>query len=78
MLSKLTFLIYLNDDFGGGGTSFYAPSTVDGVLDCRAVRPVAGSALVFPHGATSAALHEGSGVTHGTKYVIRSEVLYAR
>jgi len=78
VLSKQTFLIYLNDDFIGGGTTFYAPSSVNGVLDCRALRPVTGSALVFPHGASSAALHEGSGVARGTKYVIRTEVLYAR
>eukprot|EP00656_Telonema_subtile_P041916 TRINITY_DN47257_c0_g1_i1.p1 TRINITY_DN47257_c0_g1~~TRINITY_DN47257_c0_g1_i1.p1 ORF type:complete len:163 (-),score=35.23 TRINITY_DN47257_c0_g1_i1:101-589(-) len=27
VLSKFTFLIYLNEDFTGGGTTFYAPSS---------------------------------------------------
>jgi hypothetical protein len=42
-----------------------------------AVVPTAGSALVFPHGdAAGSLLHEGSGVTRGAKFVIRTEVLY--
>jgi hypothetical protein len=77
VLSKSTFLIYLNQDFQGGGTTFYAPSWTEGKLDRRAVIPKTGAALVFPHGATGdAALHEGSEVLNGTKYVIRTEVLY--
>jgi len=77
VLSRYTFLIYLNEDFAGGGTSFYSPSAVtDGLLERRAVRPRTGAALVFPHGATDAALHEGSEVLSGVKYVIRTEVLF--
>jgi len=76
LLSRYTYLIYLNDSFEGGGTSFYSPSRDDGVLHMRAVRPMEGCALVFPHGKMSAALHEGSGVTKGVKYVIRTEVLF--
>eukprot|EP00605_Chrysophyceae_sp_TOSAG23-4_P001006 GSChrysophyteH1.ASY1.ANO1.1107.1 assembled CDS len=77
ILSKYTFLIYLNQGFEGGCTTFYAPSDQEGVLDRRAVVPMAGSALIFPHGASgNAALHEGSAVTAGIKYVIRTEVLY--
>jgi hypothetical protein len=33
--------------------------------------------LVFPHGDTAGSLvHEGSAVTRGIKYVVRSDVLY--
>jgi hypothetical protein len=78
VLSKYTFLLYLNEDFTGGGTSFYSPCELEeGLLERRAVRPRAGSALVFPHGATNAALHEGSEVETGLKYVIRTEILFA-
>eukprot|EP00040_Diaphanoeca_grandis_P005105 m.31408 g.31408 ORF g.31408 m.31408 type:complete len:484 (-) comp16453_c0_seq1:70-1521(-) len=75
--SKLTFLIYLNEDFGGGCTTYYAPrQDCEGVMDRRGVKPRCGSAMVFPHGDTQGALlHEGSGVTRGVKYVIRTDVL---
>jgi hypothetical protein len=93
--SRLTFLIYLNDDgsdgdgrhvtddsdtFTGGETTFFAPSAeADGCLVARGVRPRAGNILVFPHGDTAGALvHEGSPVTSGAKFVVRSEVLYER
>ncbi|KAJ7100771.1 hypothetical protein B0H15DRAFT_817247 [Mycena belliarum] len=75
--SRLTFLIYLNDGFDGGCTTFFMPSSAHGVLEARPVRPRAGTVCVFPHGAAQGSLlHEGSGVTEGTKYVIRTEVLY--
>ncbi|KAJ7267234.1 hypothetical protein C8J57DRAFT_362283 [Mycena rebaudengoi] len=75
--SRLTFLIYLNDDFDGGCTTFFLPSRETGVLEARPVKPRIGSVCVFPHGAARGSLlHEGSGVTEGTKYVIRTEVLY--
>jgi hypothetical protein len=39
----------------------------------------AGTALLFPHGDTQGVLlHEGSGVTEGAKYVVRTDVLYMR
>jgi predicted 2-oxoglutarate/Fe(II)-dependent dioxygenase YbiX len=62
--SALTFMIYLNDDFEGGETAFQD----------RVVRPRCGSALFFFH----AILHEGREVTRGQKYVLRSDVMYAR
>ena len=76
-LSKMTFLIYLNEDFDGGETKFYCPSgRSEGGLDRQGIVPTAGSALVFMHGDVSGAvLHEGAGVTRGTKYVVRTEVL---
>jgi len=75
--SRLTFLIYLNDDFAGGCTTFFLPSAEHGVLEARPVKPRTGTVCVFPHGAARGSLlHEGSGVTEGAKYVIRTEVLY--
>jgi len=73
--SCLTFLIYLNDDFEDGTTTFYMPAAEEGCLDARGVKPCAGHVLCFPHGSLAAALHEGSAVTKGCKYVMRSDVL---
>ncbi|EFJ43859.1 hypothetical protein VOLCADRAFT_95944 [Volvox carteri f. nagariensis] len=77
--SRLTFLVYLNDDFEGGATTFYTPAPPGSgcCLAAHSVKPVAGNILVFPHGDTQGSLvHEGSAVTRGSKYVIRTEVLY--
>lgn len=60
--SFLTFLIYLNDNFTGGSTDFI----------WERVTPKAGAALVFPHRLA----HQGSKVTSGVKYVLRTDVLY--
>lgn len=90
VVSRLTVLIYLNDDFVGGETKFYQPlverdSTIPEVI--ASIRPVAGSVLVFPQAVTEEAVdyarkhwpvHEGSPVKSGrAKYVIRSDVLFA-
>jgi 2OG-Fe(II) oxygenase superfamily len=75
--SKLTFLVYLSDEFDGGCTTFFTPSAVAGRLNARGVKPRAGAVLCFPHGNSAGALlHEGTGVTSGTKYIIRGDVLY--
>lgn len=75
--SLFTFLIYLNDDFRGGETTFFIPSVKDGVINAYPVRPVMGSVAVFPHGeARGALLHEGTGVVEGAKYVVRTDVEY--
>ncbi|PQO36670.1 prolyl hydroxylase family protein [Blastopirellula marina] len=63
--SDFTFLVYLNDDFAGGGTRFFKP----GVFR---IEPKAGSALLFHH----PQLHEGEVVERGVKYVLRSDVMY--
>ena len=78
--SRLTFLIYLNAGFDGGGTTFFLPGEVEGHIDAWGVEPCAGACLVFPHGdATGSLVHEGSCVAPGgVKYVIRSDVLYER
>lgn len=75
--SRLTFLVYLNENFEGGATTFFLPSACEGVLDSFPVRPREGCVVVFPHGDTEGSLlHEGSGVTRGAKYIIRTDVLY--
>jgi hypothetical protein len=75
--SLFTFLIYLNDEFEGGETTFFIPSLRDGVMNAYPVNPVMGSVAMFPHGETRGALlHEGTGVIKGAKYVIRTEVEY--
>lgn len=75
--SLFTFLIYLNDDFEGGETTFFLPSVKEGVLNAYPVKPVMGGVAVFPHGDSKGALlHEGTGVRSGAKYVIRTDVEY--
>ncbi|KZT41951.1 hypothetical protein SISSUDRAFT_1069674 [Sistotremastrum suecicum HHB10207 ss-3] len=89
LYSRLTFLIYLNDNFDGGCTTFFLPSfqslqsvstgvSGGGMIEARPVKPLQGAVCVFPHGsAQGSLLHEGSGVDgDGAKYVIRTEVLY--
>jgi hypothetical protein len=72
--SLFTFMIYLSDDFEGGATSFsindigVAP---DGMLR---ILPKKGTALLFHH----PVVHRGDPVTVGRKYVLRTDVMYAR
>jgi prolyl 4-hydroxylase len=63
--SELTFMVYLNDAFTGGKTTFWDFGA--------SVSPRAGSALLFQH----FTLHEGCVVESGVKYVLRSDVMYA-
>lgn len=81
--SVYTFVLYLNDDFEGGETAFYLPkssTTIPATLgDFKqiSVQAMAGAALIFPHGADpQSPLHEGTVVPSGTKYIIRTDVLY--
>jgi prolyl 4-hydroxylase len=60
--SRMTFMIYLNDDFIGGETDF----------GDFVVNPKSGSALCFLH----SLMHEGRVVSSGTKYVLRTDVMY--
>jgi prolyl 4-hydroxylase len=61
--SRLTLMIYLNDDFEGGHTRF----------EDAIIRPERGTALFFVHHL----LHEGAIVTRGQKYVLRTDVMYS-
>jgi prolyl 4-hydroxylase len=64
--SLLTFMVYLNEDFEGGATQFHHYETT--------VVPKTGTALLFQH----RLLHEGCLVHSGTKYVLRSDIMYRR
>ena len=75
-LSFPRFLIYLNDDFEGGETTFYLPGASR--LHAYRVRPRAGAVLCFPQSNTASLLHEGSAVTRGRKYVIRRRAAYGQ
>lgn len=65
--SIITFMVYLNDGFTGGGTIFH-PRTGEKIE----VVPRQGMALVFEH----PQLHEGAPVLSGRKYVLRTDVMY--
>lgn len=60
--SFYTFMIYLNDNFVGGETTF--PQNT--------IKPVTGMALIFLHDIE----HAGSPITQGTKYVLRTDIMY--
>jgi len=76
--SRYTFIIYLNDDFEGGCTTFFLPKAgEEGTLESRPIKPRCGSASVFPHGELpEPLLHEGSPVVKGAKYLLRTDVVY--
>lgn len=63
-VSLLTLLVYLNEGFEGGETEFPEQG--------RTIAPSTGTALLFQH----RVLHAGNRVLAGTKYVLRSDVLY--
>jgi predicted 2-oxoglutarate/Fe(II)-dependent dioxygenase YbiX len=65
--SWYTLIVYLNADFEGGHTTFLVEPEVS-------IKPEAGMALLFQH----PIVHEGSLVTRGTKYVVRSDLMYRR
>ena len=67
--SQLTFMVYLNDGFEGGATTFYDR---EGSRPKSNVEPRTGMALVFEH----QQWHEGAPVVDGRKYVLRTDVMY--
>lgn len=71
-LSLLTVMLYLNDrsEFSGGSTRFYADRYCSEVAE--EIAPQAGLAVVFDHDYW----HDGQAVTDGTKYVLRTDILY--
>lgn len=73
LASVYTVVIYLNDNFQGGQTEllecpdFFSDSHQD-------VNPVTGTALIFRHDF----LHSATPVISGTKYIIRTEIMFQR
>lgn len=70
--SQFTFMVYLNEGFEGGGTSFMDEH--GRMFDPFTVTPKKGSALLFYHHL----LHRGDEVRAGRKYVLRTDVMYGR
>jgi hypothetical protein len=63
--SCYSFLVYLNEGFEGGSTTFATDPEI-------AIKPRIGMGLLFQH----PIIHEGSIVTAGVKYVARSDLMY--
>jgi prolyl 4-hydroxylase len=63
--SFYSFLVYLNDEFEGGNTTFLTEPEVS-------IKPEIGMGLLFQH----PIIHEGSVVTKGIKYVVRTDLMY--
>jgi prolyl 4-hydroxylase len=60
--SYFTFMIYLNDDYEGGETTFTNIT----------IQPKQGTALIFFHDLE----HKGCAVKQGIKYVLRSDIMF--
>lgn len=73
--SLYTFMVYLNDGCTGGDTQFNLSRHGGIRMDDPVLRvtPAAGKALLFRH----RILHTGAVVLAGTKYVLRTDVMYA-
>ena len=63
-MSKITLLIYLNEEFEGGATTL--------IIENEEIIPKTGMLLLFEH----KLLHCGRPVISGTKYVLRTDVMY--
>ena len=73
LTSRVTFMVYLNDDCQGGETAFIEYAYEDGqrIEDSIRIAPKTGTALMFMH----RLWHEGAPVLEGRKYVLRTDVL---
>jgi len=69
--SFITIQLYLNEGFEGGNTTFISSSSK---ADNVGVVPRIGRVLVFQHDI----LHEGSLLVQGTKYTMRTDVMYRK
>ena len=65
--SFYTYIIYLNDDFEGGETTFLVTPEI-------VIKPETGGGLFFQH----PIIHEGVVVTKGKKYVLRTDLMYRK
>jgi len=72
--SFFTFMVYLNDGFEGGGTSFTDFSSPKKQYEGIKIVPHKGMALLFHH----PIMHRGDPVAKGRKYVLRSDVMYSK
>ena len=78
--SFFTVLIYLNEDFEGGETTFIhhkrimKKNKLKEELVLTPIKPKKGQLLVFRHNI----LHEGSILKSGEKIVLRSDIMYEK
>lgn len=63
--SWYTFMVYLNEGFDGGETAFFVEPE-------KVIKPGTGMGLLFQH----PIIHEGCEVRAGTKYVMRTDLMY--
>jgi prolyl 4-hydroxylase len=71
--SFLSLVFYLNDDYDGGHTTFFKSRDSEGT----AVLAERGSCLIFAHqGSPQNALHGGSPVKRGCKFILRTDAMY--
>ena len=82
--SRLSFLLFLSDGYQGGATQFHVGSD-DSAETARNsdnkeivdIRTPLGGALCFPHGIHPLhCVHSSQPITSGTKYIIRSDILF--
>ena len=66
-ISLYSILIYLNSEFSGGQTRFMEQIE-------KTVIPEVGKAAIFQHKIR----HEGCEVTNGTKYAVRTDIMYKK
>lgn len=82
--SQFSFLLFLSEDYDGGATRFYLDKSdpARAARDPRqaeivSVRTPRGAALCFPHGMhPQHCLHASEPISRGTKYIIRSDILF--
>ncbi len=82
--SQLTILLFLSDDYDGGATQFQVsatdpsrPARFGETVTTVDIRTPLGGALCFPHGShPQHCVHASTPITQGSKYIIRSDVLF--
>lgn len=72
--TEITVLVYLSDDCVGGATRFYPPTHQKSSV---AFEPEEGAILLHIHG-DQCLQHEADPVVSGIKYVLRTDVVYAK
>ena len=82
--SQYTYLLFLNEDYEGGRTQFLVsksnpgqPARTSEDVELVSVKTPKGAVLCFPHGShPQHCLHGGESVSTGTKYIIRTDILF--